>query len=298
MLAGMQNIVIGSEALAGGAVTRHELSRWYRRIYPDVYLPKGQQSSLRDQTIGAWLWTGRRGIVAGLAASALHGARWVDAGTAIELIWRNGRPPPGITVHKGAVAEDELTYVCRLPVTTPARTAFDLARHLPRGPALAGLDALMRATPFSIEDVLMLVKRYPHARGLRQLRELLPLVDGGAASPKETWLRLLLIDAGFPIPTTQIPVCDDGYWPFAFLDMGWEEFKVAAEYDGDQHRTDRREYVRDHRRQRTLTRLGWIDVRVIAEDREENVIDRVHCALKSRGWQGTPRYPAKVRSRR
>ena len=33
----------------------------------------------------------------------------------------------------------------------------------------------------------------------------------------------------------------------AMLDMGWQQFKVAAEYDGDQHRTDRRQYVKDIR---------------------------------------------------
>jgi len=74
--------------------------------------------------------------------------------------------------------------------------------------------------PVSVEDVLLLAKRHPGARGLRRLRVALPYVDGGAASPKETWLRLLLIDAGLPVPTTQIPVID-GYRPVAFLDMGW-----------------------------------------------------------------------------
>lgn len=290
MLTGMQNIFLGSEALAGGEVTRHELRRWYRRIYPDVYLPKRQVASLRDRTVGAWLWSRRRSTVSGVAASALQGAQWVDADIPIELIWRNTHPPRGVIVRNDTVADDELTFACRLPVTTPARTAFDLARYLPRGKALARLDALMRATPFSVEDVLMLAKRYPRARGLRQLRELLPLVDGGAASPKESWLRLLLIDAGFPIPTTQIPVHENWHL-VAMLDIGWEDFKVAAEYDGDQHRTDRREYVRDQRRGRMLPRLGWLNVKVIAEDREANIIDRVHRALLSRGWDGefTPR---------
>ena len=64
------------------------------------------------------------------------------------------------------------------------------------------------------------------------------LVDEGAQSPKETWLRLLLIEAGFPRPQTQIPVlAPDGY-PRYYLDMGWPEFMVAVEYDGEQHRTD------------------------------------------------------------
>jgi hypothetical protein len=125
---------------------------------------------------------------------------------------------------------------------------------------------------------------------------LLPLVDGGAASPKETWLRLLLIDAGFPIPTTQIPV-HENWRLIAMLDMGWEEFKVAAEYDGDQHRADRGQYVRDQRRQRKLPQLGWLNVRVIAEDREPDVIERVFRALRSRGWHGSLNPPRlKVRS--
>ena len=60
------------------------------------------------------------------------------------------------------------------------------------------------------------------ARGVRQLRELLPLVDGGAASPKETWLRLLVASTtGFPIPDDADTRVDDGSRPVAFLDMGW-----------------------------------------------------------------------------
>jgi hypothetical protein len=36
------------------------------------------------------------------------------------------------------------------------RTAFDLGRYLPRGEALARLDALIRVQLFSTEDVLLL----------------------------------------------------------------------------------------------------------------------------------------------
>jgi hypothetical protein len=177
--------------------------------------------------------------------------------------------------------DDEVTRVAGLPVTTVARTAYDLARRLPRGQALARLDALMHATPFSNEDVMLLAKRYHGARGLRRLRAVLPLVDGGAASPKETWLRLVLIDAGLPIPATQIPVVD-GYWPVAFLDLGWKQCKVGVEYDGDHHRSDRRQYVKDQRRLRKLEQLGWLVVRVIAEDKPDDIVRRVRDALDQR----------------
>jgi hypothetical protein len=181
----MAEIFIGSEALTHGKLTEFGLRRRYRAVYPDVYTPKRHELSLRDRTVGAWLWSRRRAVIAGAAASALHGAGCASLRTRSPLL-------PAY------------------PSPRRARTAFDLGRHLPRQQAGARLDALMRAAPFSAE------------------------VDAGAQSPKESWLRLLLVDAGLPAPTTQIPVLD-GYRVVALLDMGWEECKVAVEYDGDQH---------------------------------------------------------------
>jgi hypothetical protein len=279
----MGDVFIGSEAVAHGRLTKSDLRR-HRAIFRDVYVPKLHEPSLRERTAGAWLWSRRRAVVAGVVASALHGARWVDADVPIELIAPNARRQPGLVVRNETLVDDEITYVTRLPVTTPARTAYDLGRHLPRGQAVARIDTLMRATPFSVEEVVLLAKRHPGVRGLRRLRVALPYVDGGAASPKETWLRLLLIDAGLPPPTTQIPVFD-GYRPVAFLDMGWEEFKVAAEYDGDHHRSDRRQYIKDIRRHELVDDLGWHVVRVVSEDRPLDVVDRVYNALGRRGYR-------------
>lgn len=280
----MQHAFVGSEALQQGRLSGYELRTKFRTIFPDVYVADYAAPSLRLRSEAAWLWSRRRGVLTGLAAAALHGSPWICDDEPIELIWRNPNPPAGIVTRNQRVAGDEVTRVAGLPVTTVARTAYDLARRLPRGQAVAHLDALMHATPFSNEDVLLLGKRYQGARGLRRLRAALPLIDGGAASPKETWLRLLLIDAGLPIPATQIPVVD-GYWPVAFLDLGWEQFKVAAEYDGDHHRTDRRQYAKDQRRLRKLEAFGWLVVRVIAEDKPDDIVRRVRAALRRRGFR-------------
>lgn len=67
--------------------------------------------------------------------------------------------------------------------------------------------------------------------------------------------------------------------PLAYLDLGWQERLVAVEYDGDQHRTDRRQYVKDIHRAETLERQGWIVVRVVAEDRPAGIVRRVRAAL-------------------
>ncbi|AKN18530.1 hypothetical protein B586_06545 [Mycobacterium haemophilum DSM 44634] len=273
-------VFLGSEAIARGALTRGQL-RWnYRKIHHDVYLPKDTVRSLRDNIHAAWLWSGRRAIVAGRAAAALHGAKWVDDFTPVELVGPFHHPPPGIIVRRERISDEDVVGRGELLVTSLARTAFDLARHLPRGVAVAHLDALAAATNLTAADIMPIATRNKGARGARHCRAAISLMDGGAQSPKESWLRLVLIDAGLPRPTTQIQVTDGQF--VAHLDMGWEEPMVALEYDGDQHRQDRRQYVRDVRRTEILDRLGWHVIKVINEDRPNVVVHRARDALARR----------------
>jgi hypothetical protein len=283
----VSKVFIGTEAVANGVVSRHELARWYRPIYPNVHAPRQEELTLRDRTIGAWLWSKRRSIATGVAASAIHGAEWVDAAIPIELIYEHTHPypPAGIAARIERIADDEITLVDGIPVSTLARTALDLGRYQPRDRAVARLDALMRAAQFSSEEVLLLAKRYRGARGVKLLKDALPLVDGGSASPRETRLRLIYIDAGLPKPTTQIPIFDTDVTLLRTVDMGWEDFKVVSEYDGDQHRTDRPQYVKDLRVIPKIERLGFIVERVIKEDRPAAIARRAWDAMISRGWR-------------
>ena len=281
----MRKVFLGSEAVAAGALTTHELRRWHKRMFRDVYIPKFHEVTLLDRIEGAWLRSGRQGVIAGVAASALHGAQWVDDDIPIELIWNYGRSPSGLLVRSETLAADEITRVAGMPVTTRARTAFDLGRYLPREEAIARLDSLMHSQLFSIEDVLLLAKRYRGARGLKALRAALPLVDGGAASPQETWLRLLYVDAGLPRPTTQIPIVAGRGRLVRMADMGWEEIMVVSEYDGEHHQTNRRQYVKDIKSLRKARSLGWVVDQVVKEDRPADIVERARTALVSRGWR-------------
>jgi hypothetical protein len=280
--AAMGEVFLGREALGDG-LPRHELRRWYRPLFRGVYISKRATPTLADRTVGAWLTSNRTGVIAGVAASALHGAACVDDTEPIEILVDDRRRQPGLIVRMDRFADDEVTSVDRLPVTTLARTAFDLGRYQKRYAAIARLDALMRAAPFPVDDVATLMQRYGPVRGVRQLRDLLPLVDPGAASPKESWLRLLLIDNGFPRPETQIPLFDGGVDPFAVLDMGWRHIQLAVEYDGDQHRTDRPQYIKDMRRHPRIAKRGWDVIRVIKEDREPEILASVYEAWLRRG---------------
>ncbi|MCV7153014.1 hypothetical protein [Mycolicibacterium pyrenivorans] len=278
----MGRVILGGEAVKAGVVTRHELRRDFTTLFRGVFIRKGAEITLRDRAIGAWLATGRKGVIAGVAASALHGAPWVDPAEPVEVAGVKSLPQDGLIPRAEHICDDEFTRIGGLPVATRLRTAFDLGRHLDRGEALARLDALMWNQHFEVDDVARLADRHPRARRVTQLRELLPLIDGGAASPRESRTRLWLLDCGFPRPETQIPVVS-GSRPVAFLDMGWRRYGVAVEYDGDHHRKDRRQYVKDIARLRMLGEAGWIVIRVIAEDEPEQWLARVEAALRERG---------------
>lgn len=142
----------------------------------------------------------------GSSAAILHGAKWIGEDVPVELIWPNARPPRGVITRHDTVLADETQTMQRMTVTTVERTAFDLGRRGRLGDAVARLDALGAATGLKADDVRALAERHPHTRGLSQLQEALDLYDPGSQSPKETWLRLLLIKSGFPRPQTQIPV--------------------------------------------------------------------------------------------
>jgi hypothetical protein len=273
---------IGSEAVAAGALTPYELRSRFRAIHRDVYVAHGIELTAIVRAQAAWLWSRRRGVVAGNSASALHGARWVDANRRAELIYENRHAPQTIRTWSDPIEDDEASFVDRVKVTNPVRTALDLACRYPIDRAVAAIDALARATDLKMADVELLADRYQGRRGIRRARVALTLVDAGAESPRESWLRLILLRAGFPVPQTQIPVYDEYGQLAAVLDMGWEQLKLAVEYDGDHHRTDRRQFNKDIRRAEALTELGWIDVRVTAEDTEGGVIARVSAAWDRR----------------
>jgi hypothetical protein len=229
-------------------------------------------------------------VLGGLSASALHGAKWIDGDTPAELIHTNRRAPPLLTVHTDTLLAGEIQTIRGMPATTAARTAFDLGRRLPLVEGVQRIDALMNATGLKAGDVAAVADAHRGARELRQLDATLPLVDGGADSPYESLTRLLLVQAGFPPPQTQIRVYGSYGGVIACIDMGWEEYLVGVDYEGAHHWTDPRQREHDAERYYVLSELGWIDLRLTARRLHHSpgvFLDRVGAALISRGCPKT-----------
>lgn len=273
---------VGSEAVASGAIRKHELRSRYSAVYPDVYAPKNAVLTLHERSKAAWLYSHREGVIAGLTASGLHGAKWVDDDLPIEIVWTNARRPRGLRTYDMSLHTTEFVDLDGIRVTTVERTAFDVARRGRLDDAIARLDALGNATGFEADDVLAVADRHRGARGLRQLEQALDLMDAGAQSPKETWLRLLITRNGFPRLQTQIPVLSPDGRRWYYLDMGWDDIKLAAEYDGEQHRVDPIQFAYDIQRSEDLDDLGWTRVRVVKENRQADILRRLDRAWHSK----------------
>lgn len=270
---------IGSAAVRRGDITRNALARHHRAIYRDVYLPRDVELTALLRARAAWLSTGA--TLCGLSAAAAFGTKWLDASAPAEIIRDTRHAPAGIVVHSWRLAPDETCLAGSMTVTTAIRTAFDIGRHLPPDRAIPVLDALANATGLRPSSVHAMADRYPGVRGVSRLRRTLELVDGGAESPQETRLRLLIVGAGLPTPETQIAFRD----LHVRVDMGWREWRVAVEYDGIQHWTDRRQRAWDLERVALLEAAGWVVVRVSADmlSRPKVVVERVTAKLRAAG---------------
>ena len=280
----MERAFIGSEALAAGDSTQARAQRVdFRRLLPGRLRARGASSprcaSGSPRSVAVVAAAGRDRRAVGLGAARREVGRRRHAGR-IDL-GRTTGPPRGVVTRDDTPArrrDRPCAAVCR--VTTAERTAFDLGRRGSIGDAVARLDALgTRNAVSSRRTSLDLAERHPQSGDCVSSTAALDLVDAGAESPRETWLRLLLIRAGFPRPQTQIPVLGPTAVRVYCLDMGWEDAH-------DRRRVRRRAPPRDRLRCRKdiirseyLAHVGWTHIRVVAGERDADVLRRVRAGM-------------------
>ncbi len=280
---------LASDALADGRVTRAELRREHRRIYRDVYIRRDCEVDALIRARAAWLFARGKAVVAGPSAAVLHGSKWIPADHTAELVWQEHRQPySAIRIRADVLDDNEVEVLDGIQVTTAARTAFDIGRQGPFTRALERIDALCNATSLSPSTVSLLAETHRGFRGIVQLRQVLEVADGGAESPQESRTRLMLVDAGLPWPTTQIQVRDVTGQVFARIDIGWEQWKVGVEYDGEQHWSDEAQRAWDIERTYRLEHLGWTIIRVSARLLRSNSIRLVSWVTDALRAAGAP----------
>jgi very-short-patch-repair endonuclease len=226
----------------------------------------------------------RDGALAGYSAAAVLDADCAPRGAPAEVVLPgSARRHPGLRAYRARLGRDDLTVAAGCRVSTPARTAWDLARRLPVVEAVVAVDALARRGGLDPAELLARRTGRPGARGCRRVDEAVALADPRAESPMETRLRVALMRSGLAAPEVQYRIVDEYGFTLARVDLAYPAVKVAIEYDGSVH-FDRRRAERDRQRDAELAGLGWQTVRLVADDLAglPQTVRRVRLLLESR----------------
>jgi hypothetical protein len=275
----------GSAAVAAGVVTPAMLrGPRYQRLFPDVYAPSGLDADLALRARAAGVLVAGRGVIAGYAAAELLGASSGPSDALVDVLMPHAYRCDGLVVHRTALGRGEATTVGAAVVTTAPRTAFDLACWAPTlTERVVAVDALAFMCAVDPDDVRVLRNRHLGVRHGGRVAPVLALVRPNAESPMESRMRVAMHLGGLPEPVVQHPVIARG--ARYYLDLAYPEVRLAIEYDGAEHRGQRRAR-RDLLREAALTALGWHILRFDADVvlfRPDRIADVVRAELAARG---------------
>ena len=149
------------------------------------------------------------------------------------------------------------------------------------------VDSLLAGGHTTEAALAHLVHQKRGQRGWRSASQVFELADAGAQSPSESILRVRLVKAGLPRPTTQCPV-KTAAGLILHPDLGWNEWMVAVEYDGRWH-SDPDQLHRDRRRLNLLVGAGWTVLHVTSRRLHHEmgaIVREIRSALAANGWPG------------
>lgn len=171
----------------------------------------------------------------------------------------------GFRCRRRAIDSVDLTELRGFAVTTPQRTFVDVADRLSIPRLVAVGDDFLRRGLMGERDVLRVIDRCSGQRGITSARRAAELCDPRAESPRESMVRALLVQGGYPCPIPQFEVRDSRGRFIARIDLGYPDLKIAFEYDGEHHLSRERQ-AKDAWRRNALAAEDWYEVTVVAED--------------------------------
>jgi AbiEi antitoxin C-terminal domain len=278
------------QAQAAGLTSEQLRSSCWRRLFHGVYISADltETVALRARAVGLVL---PPGAVVGYSTAAW--LRGVDVRpsayfAAVEVIAQRGDQirRHGVHARSALLEEEDVTRVCGVPVTTPVRTAFDLARQRDLIEAVVGVDAMLNRGGCRLDDLARYVASHRKWRGVRRADAALAHAEPLSQSPMESRQRMRLVLAGLPRPQAQVPIRDARGRAFAYIDNGYDEWRVGVDYDGEVHRDTWRE---DLRRQERIRDEGWWHRRYSSIDITggwARMVEQVAAALVRAGWRG------------
>ncbi len=195
----------------------------------------------------------------------------------------------GLVVHARRLQQQDVTDHAGLRITSGAQTFLDLAPTTWPADLVAIGDSLLRSGHMTAGALAERLARADRVRGVLRARACAPLLSPHAMSRPESLIRYWVTTSDLPTPRAQIPIHDRWGVVRAQADLGFEEWKVALEYEGRQH-ADVGQFDRDIDRYSLMAADGWVTLRFAKRHLSPTVVlDRTRRTLVSRGWRPPPR---------
>ncbi|GGF03680.1 endonuclease domain-containing protein [Mycetocola zhadangensis] len=212
------------------------------------------------------------------------------------------RRAPKATGLRGHSLDPRLCYVTErngLRLTTPASTWASLGSLLAPYDLVAAGDAIVCSRTsdgrsFSERPLATLAQlqaaidagRRP---GVQALRNSVGRVRSGSWSRLESWVRLILVDAGLPEPVLNFDAYDDAGNFLGCLDLAYPDLKIAIEYEGQHHWSTPAQIQHDIDRLDRLVENGWRIVRLTKEHVFRDPAEVVRRVVVARAQRSTAR---------
>lgn len=200
----------------------------------------------------------------------------------VEVSAPRGRGRPGIVVHEAALVADDLTASSGIPVTTVARTLFDVAELGDERQLENAFEEADRLSLLEIRALEAVCARGHGRRALKPIRHLITLAHepGETRSPLEDRFLTFCKEHDLPEPQTNVLILGhevDAYWPGA---------RLMVESDSWSFHHHRAAFERDRTRDAAMQAQGYRVLRVTdrrLKNEANELAAELRVLLRSRG---------------
>jgi hypothetical protein len=263
-----------------------------KRVRTGVYRLPGVQPTWESSVLAAVLAT-RQDDLEAVASHLSAACIWLlfdgpappSAQQSIHVTATRQHRLAGVTLHRRRLDRGERTRHRSVPVTTPARTIFDLATVLDVDQLGRCTDEAIRRRLLSVAELHRLFQRHDGG-GRRQLRSLRLVLAGRApgfdpgANAWEQRMDRQWDELGLPPGRRQYSVRVGGR--HYRVDRAIPELKLAVEWVGRSYHGQEGRFARDRIRISDLVQAGWDVLEVTPEWSPKRVYATVMCKVAER----------------
>jgi len=216
--------------------------------------------------MAAVLACGPGAVLSHRSAAVLHQLRdWGSTRIEVTVPRRSARQHEGVKAHRSTtLTPADVTVVKNIPVTTVARTLFDLGEVVTGRQLERSFDQAEIAETLDLRGIQDQLARNPTRRGAKAVRHVLETHYIGTTPTEndfEDAFLALTRGLGLPDPKSQFYIDPGDGEPPIRADFAWPAQRLVVETDGRTTHGTKQAFEADRRRDQRLTAAGWKVIR-------------------------------------